>query len=318
MDPNLKQKTQERLTKAENIVICTPQNADFDHRASCLALYLSILKIGKNARVIAKNPTIEEAQKLYGVDKIGKNSTSNGNFVISISNAVDSVDKVTYFLDKDKLKIVVHPLAGSSGVKKEQITFENAPVKPDFVIAVGFSSKEVLKQEIPQEQIIDSETWVVSVNKSLDSQKFAQVNISSTQVSSISEMCAQLIQELALPLNEDIAYNLYSGISYATQGFSPALTSPLTFQVAAWLLKFGAGRASFAKRTEKDIAKPVSIQQKSEIIEEQPLTTANLIDELPKPEETPLEQVEFEKSKEEDWLKPPKVYKGSKSFDSES
>ncbi|MBI4037447.1 hypothetical protein HY382_00175 [Candidatus Curtissbacteria bacterium] len=317
MDPSLKQKTQERLTKAENIIVCAPLNADFDHKAASLALYLSILKIGKNARVLAKEPTVEEAQKLYGIDKISSSSKSTDNFVIAINDAVNSVDKVTYFLEKDKLKIVVHPLAGSTGINKEQITFDNAPAKPDFVIAVGFSSKEELRKEFAQEQIFDPETWIISINKSPDSQKFAQVNISSTQVSSISEMCTQLIQELALPLNEDIAYNLYTGLSFATRGFSPAQTSPLTFQVAAWLLKFGAGRASFAKKaqkTESDFAP----QQKQYSQEEQYTTLQTLPGELPGPEETPLEEVEVEKSKEEDWLKPPKVYKGSKSFDSES
>lgn len=317
MDPNLKQKTQERLTKAENIVICTSQNADFDHKAACLALYLSILKIGKNARVIAKEPTVDEAQKLYGIDKIGKSTRQSGNFQITINDAVNSVDKVTYFLEKDKLKIIVHPLVTSSGVRRDQITFDDAPIKPDFVIAVGFSSKEELRNEFPQEQLLDSETWLVSINKSPDSQKFAQVNISSTQVSSISEMCAQLIQELALPLNEDIAYNLYTGVSFATQGFSPALTSPVTFQVAAWLLKFGAGRASFAKKELK--SEPSFSPLQTSYLEEQQIPTQqNLAEELPNPEETPLEQVEVEKSKEKDWLKPPKVYKGSKSFDSES
>jgi hypothetical protein len=137
-------------------------------------------------------------------------------------------------------------------------------------------------------------------------QKFAQANFSNPQAASLSEITAQLIQQLALPLNEDISYNLYAGIAEATSNFSITKSSPVSFEVASWLIKFGAAKASFAK----GFTKP---SQKTTI---QPLPQTP--DQFSVPfETTPITEVEKEKTSQEDWLKPPRIYKGSKSFDSE-
>lgn len=313
MDQDLKNKTLERLTKAQNILIAVPQSSAFDALASGLALYLAARKLGKNASIFGREPTVSDANQLYGVDKIGKSASDS--FVIVVDDAVSTVDKVTYFLDKNRLKITIHPLGGSKGVNKNQISYENAPIKPDFVFALGFDSVEQLKHEITQEQNFDPETWIISVNKSSPSQKFAQVAVSSPDAASLSEVTAQLLQELALPLNEDIAYNLYAGISEATQNFSLSLTKPSTFQIASFLVKFGAAKASFAGYSVKE---PVKDDQRHE---QAPLNQPFSVQPTFK-SETPIEEVEKEKggngkNSEADWLKPPKIYKGTNSFDKE-
>lgn len=313
MDQDLKNKTLDRLTKAQNILIAVPQDSSFDALASGLALYLSTKKLGKNASIIAKAPTVSDANHLYGVDKIGKSASDS--FVIVIDDAVNTVDKVTYFLDKTRLKITIHPLGGSKGVSQNQISYENAPIKPDFVFALGFEALDQLKQEITQEQNIDPEIWIVSVNKSSPSQKFAQVAVSSPDAASLSEVTAQLLQELALPLNEDIAYNLYAGISDSTQNFNLSLTKPSTFQIASFLVKFGAAKASFATRSPEKPNQREMKPQQTPIRQSFPI----------KPtfeSTTPIEEVEKEKgyddgNSEADWLKPPKIYKGTNSFDKE-
>ncbi|OGD82989.1 hypothetical protein A2165_03940 [Candidatus Curtissbacteria bacterium RBG_13_40_7] len=308
MDENLKQGTLEKLTKAQAILVAVSPASGFDGLACGLALYLSLSKLGKNVAILAKPPTVSDAMKLYSVDKVGGANQSN-NMVIVVKDAVTSVDKVTYFLDGDRLKIVLHSLAGSQGVIKDQISFEQAPPKADLIFTIGFSSKEELKNEFIHEQLFDSTVWIVNIAKSILEQKFAQANFSNPEATSFSEICAQLIQQLALPLNEDIAYNLYAGIAYATENFSISKSSPVSFEIASWLVKFGAARASFAR----EIAKPVQeskIQPQSQI---QPdYYTPSTPYEAP-----PIEEVEKEKKSQEDWLKPPKIYKGSKSFDSE-
>jgi len=313
MDQDLKNKTLDRLTKAQNIIIAVPQNTSFDSLASGLALYLSTKKLGKNASIFGKNPTISDANQLYGVDKIG-NSASD-SFVIVVDDAVSTVDKVTYFLDKTRLKITIHPLGGSKGVTQNQISYENAPIKPDFVFALGFDNLDQLKHDITQEQNFDPEIWIVSVNKSSPSQKFAQVAVSSPDAASLSEVTAQLLQELALPLNEDIAYNLYAGISEATQKFKISLTKPSTFQIASFLVKFGAAKASFATKPNLE-----TIEAKKE--EKASSNQSFSIQPVFQKSASVLEEVEKEKNRdgqnsETDWLKPPKIYKGTNSFDKE-
>jgi len=67
MDEYLKQQITEHLNQAQNVVISVNKNADFDAFASGLALFLSLSKTGKNINIIAKSPTIGDAQRLYGV-----------------------------------------------------------------------------------------------------------------------------------------------------------------------------------------------------------------------------------------------------------
>src|SRR5207244_812005 len=122
---------------------------------------------------------------------------------------------------------------------------------------------------------------------------------------SISEIAAILFQEMALPLDEDVAYNLYTGIASATNNYSPQKVSYLSLQSAQWLIKFNPGKANLAQSTGQSQSQSQSQSQLS--------TAANrpsVQDIEYKPDyASGLNQVEPEKTKK-DWLKPPKIYKG--------
>ncbi|OGD85788.1 hypothetical protein A2696_01025 [Candidatus Curtissbacteria bacterium RIFCSPHIGHO2_01_FULL_41_13] len=326
MDNYIKNQTLEHLTKAQNITIAVSQNSGFDGLAAGLALYLSTKKLGKNASILANPPTVEDAKMLYGVDKIGK-PEGKQNLVVVVDNAVKNVEKVTYFLDEDRLRIVIHSFPGSKGTAKEDISYEETASKPDLIFVIGFNSINELRNEVTHEQIINPDTWTISINKNEMSQKFAQANVHEHQAASISEITATLIQNLALPVDEDIAFNLYSGISHATEMFSPSYSRPSSFEAALWLVKFGAGKASLAARATQQpsfaslegqtyhagssITKVTS--PPSEELTKKP-APPDMIDR----QETQIEEVEVKEKSQEAWLKPPKIYRGSKSFDSES
>lgn len=315
MDQNSKQKTLDNLTKAEIILVAVSENAGFDGMAAGLALYLSCLKLGKNTVIQAKNPSVDDAQRLYAVDKIGSVEGSK-NLVIVVNDAVENVDKVTYSLEDTKLKIVVHPFSGARSINRHQISFEETSTKPNLVFAVGFQTQEELNQVIVHEQNLDPNMWIININKQNAGHLSAQVNVANDQAASICEVAAQIFQELALPLDEDIAYNLYAGLAHATNYFSPSLASSLSFETASWLLKFGAGRASFANPQNSQFSMP-NPQMASMPLEEPNISTVGQF-QNPNPfDQPPIEQVERKTAPQENWLKPPRVYSGSKSFDSE-
>lgn len=316
MDNKLKQQTLDRLVSAQSILIAVSQKAGFDGIAAGLSLYLSIKKLGKNVSIIAKNPTIGDARLLYGVDKIGK-SENKKDLVISIADAVKNVDKVTYFLDGDKLKIVVHAFAQSNGISTEEITFDKASTKADMLLSLGFSSLDELRSELTHEQDINSNIWIINLNNSTPIKKFAQLDISDPSASGISEITTTFFQLMALPLDEDIAFNLYSGVAASSQMFSPKVVTPNTLQAASWLLKFGAGKASLAQTVNapyEDSIKPIG-SALTEQPDVQHFTKNQSSEEII---EESLDQVEKEKQAQKEWLKPPKIYRGSKSFDIES
>lgn len=301
MDDYLKQQTQDKINKSKKICIAVSKMLGFDGLASGLALYLSLSKLGKTPIILGKSPSVDEAMKLYGVGKIG-NTDDKQNLVINVQNAATNVDKVTYALEGNNLKVVVHALPNSLGISESDISFSNEALNPDLIIAIGYDSIQNLKNDFTHEQTIDSNMFLISINTRQASQNFAQINIMEEGAPGVSEVVAKLLQELALPVDEDIAYNLYSGVAFSTQNFSPSLASQSSFEVAQWLIKFGAGKASFAAgHAPKN--QPVA----NEVLQQTP---------QPQPA-TPITQVE-EESSQEDWLKPPKIYHGAKSFDTES
>lgn len=306
MDQDSKEKSLQRLAKSRHISIFCEVNSGLDGLAATLALYLSLKKLGKNITVFAKAPTVSDAQKLYGVDAVSQGTDKSDNLVIVIDDAIDNVDKVSYFLEKNQLKIIVHPLPESKGIDENKIAFEHTALKADLIFAVGFEDTDSLKQQITHEQLLDSDSSIVAISKNGLNLKIAQSTFANPDASGLSEITAGVIQELSLPIDEDISYNLYAGITDSTDHFSPSKASLSTFQVGAWLVKFGAGKASFAYsklQEPKDliIDPPPPIQ-----FEEQTQTFP----------ETAPEEIEIEKvPPEADWFKPPKVYKGSKSVD---
>lgn len=325
MDQNLKDQFLDNLTKAENILIVVAKSLGFDGLAAGLSLYLSLIKLDKNVAISAQAPTVGDAQSLYAVDKIGSGKGTQ-NPVIIVENAVETVDKVTHFLDKSQLKLVIHPLPGSSGITKDQISIEYTQAPANLIFAIGVDNLPDLRSEITHEQEITPEALIINISNMEPSQKFAQMDIVNTQASGVSEVTSQMIHDFALPVDEDIAFNLYSGIRQSTNNFSPNLTIPQSFEIASWLLKFGAGKASLAKMQKPQpnmpprptfTFSPQQIQQAQQEDVDQ-FEDEDYFERVPAQEEVELEPQGAEAPKSGDWLKPPKVYKGSKSIGGES
>ena len=338
MDPQSRDKILEKLTKAENILILISPESEIDGLAAGLALHLSFGKLSKNSSVWSNTPTVEIANKLYGVNKIGE-IKSDKNVVVTVKNAVETVEKVTYSIDQNnQLNIVIHALEKTNGVSKDQISIKQTPVFFDLIFAIGITSEEQMKEYIAHDQYINSNSIVVSINKQVMSSKFAQIELTDIQASGLSETLARIIQSLALPINEDIAYNLYFGISEATNQFSPTKTTISTFEIASWLVKFGAGKASLAQSKIEQKSQDYSVPTQIFDISNQKQPPPKIPVFPPIEQKEPVSQVlqepdesfdyntfyelpsdaDIQKRTKKSWLKPPKIYKGSKSFDTKN
>lgn len=330
MDQKLKDTILDNLTKAETIAIVVSKSGGIDGLASGLALYLSLIKLDKNVSIIAKSPTVGDAQNLYGVDRIGRTEGSQ-NPVIIIDNAVETVDKVTYFLDKTRLKVVVHPLPGTQQITKDQISIEYASTPANVIFTIGIDNLHDLRSEFTHEQEINPDAWIINISNLDPSQKFAQVDVVNTQASGISEVLAKMLQDLALPIDEDIAFNLYTGVRTNTDNFQPSMVSPISFEIASWLLKFGAGKSSIARHQHRpDQIKEVGLGKPAPFPTQPPvdsrpkfsppttIDTTGFFENVPGISEVETEPQTPEAPKSGDWLKPPKIYQGSKSFNGEN
>jgi hypothetical protein len=325
MDQNIKDQTLDKLTKAESILIAVSPSFGFEGLAAGLSMYLSLLKLDKNVSINARPPSVSDAQKLYGVNRVGKLEGVK-NPVVVVENAVETVDKVTYFLEGTKLKVIIHPLPGTHQISQDQISIEYTSTPANLIFSLGFNSLPELRSSFTLEQEISPESWIININNNKSSQKFAQIEIVHEDYSTISEIVAKIIQELALPIDEDVAYNLYSGIREGTESFLPSKTNPSSFDTASWLIKFGAGKASLAKPSSAQEPQRKLFDDSKQKLSEQKFINNNQY-QIQKQESssarpTTINQVEKIQQQrpldKKEWLKPPKIYKGSKSFDTEN
>lgn len=316
MDDFVIKQISQAVNKSQSILVAVSKNSAFDGLASGLALFLCLKKLGKNVSICGPSPKVSEAKALYAVDKIG-DVTGRKNLVVVIDNAIEKVDKVTHFLQNNRLKLVVHSLPGSTEIAQKDISFEKEAAASQLIISIGYQAQEELKKDITHEQNISPETMIINISRDKARQKFAQLEVVDDESSSLSQLTAKLIMDISLPMDTDCAYNLYTGIAHATQMFSPALCSDSTFEIAKNLIKLGAGKASLANLTRTTSASVIDKVQPEKFYQT-PSTNVNF-DQVLKSEETQKtqEMVEREDDKES-WLKPPKVYHGSKSFDRES
>src|SRR3989344_349471 len=335
MDHNDQETILSKLTKSEQPLVVVSPRGTFDDLAAGLALYLSVKNLGKKSSIYANVPTVDEASRLYGVGEIG-NVKNQKNFVITVQNAVKNVDKVSYFLDSDnRLNITVHALPGGPGVSEEDVSFDNLLVLSDIVFSIGFESKMELEQIITPEQLNNPNVLTISINRPTMSQKIAQIDVIDNESMSMCETVTEMIQNLALPVNEDIAYNLFAGISFASGNFLPAKSTQRSFQLAGWLVKFGAGKSSMATSLQNasrfyktQTFAPQGTSSRSMTAKSAALgkVANNLTPDHVSPQHNFPSQVQDAASNlpqqtlqsNKDWLRPPKIYKGSKSFDRES
>lgn len=280
--PNI-QKVAELIKNRENFLVAFERNSSFDQEAAALSLYLALSKLGKNVTVVSpKEPLVEDAS-LIGIDKVTK-EIGGGKLVISLDDALGSVEKVTHFLEGEKLNIVVHPLSGAPPFTKEKVSFSNTGPQFDVTFLVGVEELIDMDNLYTQDNKIYSEGNVVYIGMVPPRFDLKQIDIIDASSASFSETVALLLSQLEIPLDQDISSNLFLGIRASTASFSTPPATADTFEVATILLKHEP------KTKEKELRQQDVAFQRQDIPNEE------------KPQEEP----------QPDWLTP-KIFKSSKN-----
>lgn len=294
-------KISELLSKSKNIGIVTPKDPNLDQMGAALSLFLSLTADGRNVTIATPNDPLVEVSTLVGVDKV-KNSVGGavGDLVVSFPYREEEIEKVSYTLENDTLNIVVK--AGENGLSfnEKDVKYVRPTAGPDLLFVIGAARVSDLGKLFDPIELKD--TTVVNIDNSPENQGFGDVVMVSTRLSSVSEQIANLILNLGLKMDLDIAQNLMAGIAKATGNFQDPRTSALAFEMAGILMRQGAMRPS-DKKVEGTIPDFRPSSSPSSDIPQRPIKMAS---EANKPSSTEAP---------DDWLAP-KIYKGSTSFES--
>jgi nanoRNase/pAp phosphatase (c-di-AMP/oligoRNAs hydrolase) len=277
--------------------VVLPSNPSIDATASATALYLSLLKLGKN---ISLSCSTKVDYDLTAVDKIQKNLSASGDsLMISFPYTDGSIDKIDYRIEGESFNLIITPRNGFPKLDPSKVSYSYTGGKLDFIFVLDSPTLTSLGELYQNNQNQFQGLEIINIDRHLTNANFGTINYVNKTASSLSEMVFLLIKNLGVELDKDIATNLYAGLASATNNFSSYSVNAQTFETAAALLKMGA--------IKKIIKKP------SEAARINTFTPPSF---TPKPFEVkPIESVEKEpkpaKSQEtpDDWLKP-KIFKG--------
>src|SRR3989344_3968276 len=313
-------KIKEAIEKYNNIGIAIASSSSLDSTAAALSLHLSLKNLGKNVTIASPSTPLVEVSSLVGIDEVSNGcGGAGGDLIVSFPYKEGEIEKVSYTRDENYLNIVVK--AGELGLNfnEKDIKFTRGGIAPQLLFVIGAPRISDLGSLFDAAALKD--TVVVNIDNSAQNQGFGDIVMVSNRLSSISEAVANMLLALNLKIDLDIAQNLMSGISAATDNFQSENTSALAFEVAGILMRQGATRQ--LQTVVRKVSEGDFIKQQERVIRTEQHAQASSAESIreelvQQPTQAPvLEKVEKKEQVVEnppdDWLEP-KIYKGSTNF----
>ncbi len=241
MQEEILRKIQEFVAQNEKIGVLVGKNPNIDQMAAALSLYLGLSSIGKSVSVASPMQPIVELSSIVGINKVKQVvSSDSGDLIVSFPYQEGEIEKVSYTLENGLLNIIVK--AGEKGLSFDQqdVLYKRAGMVPRLLFIVGTPRLSDLGELFDPESLKD--TLIVNIDNASDNEGFGDVVFVSLDYSSVSEMATSVLLQLGVTIDTDIAQNLFSGVSFATDNFQKPSTSPFAFEFTGLFLKKGAKR----------------------------------------------------------------------------
>ncbi len=228
------------VTKHTIISICLPTNPTLDAVTSGVSLYMALTKLGKDVH-IACGADIPGSYQITGVDKIQKTLATGGDsLVVSFPYEDGAIDKVTYNIEGNKFNLVIKPREGFEKMNSSNVSYAYTGAKVDMIIVLDAPTLNSLGELYTANQEEFKGKDIVNIDRHLTNANFGTINLVEKKISSTCEIVARLINYLGVQMDKDIATNLYTGITAATNNFTSYAVTPDTFEAVAYLMKNGA------------------------------------------------------------------------------
>lgn len=272
------------LQSAQSILITLPKNADDDVVAAALAFYLTLQKMRKQVSIVTDGDIRVEQAHLFGINKIGKQLSGGNTLVVSLPYKEGTIEKVSYNIEGDKFNLVIEPRGERLTFAPEEVEYNFGKGEYDTVFVFGAQDLNNLGNLYKNHQSTFSQKQLVNIDNHSNNAQFGQVNI--VEPGPISQTVTMLFKALRLPLDQDPASNLYTGIvSKGAIAFDTA--TPDLLEAVAYLMRSKAQLLAIDHKPAVNENKAPKRQQTVEPIAQ----AKQIVDE--QGEEAP-----------EDWLKP--------------
>lgn len=293
------------VAKGSSGIIVLPTNPSADAIAGATALYLGLLKMGKNISLVCSSSLKSD---MVAADKIQQSLTVGGdNLVVSFPYTEGAIDKIDYHIQGEKFNLVIAPRQGFPKLNPNQVEYSYTGGSFDFIITVDAPNLNAVGILYTENQVQFQGKEIINIDRHLTNAFFGTVNYINKTSSSTCELIYKVLQQLQCEMDKDMATNLYSGIAAATNTFTSYSVNAETFETIASLLKAGASK--------KTISRP--FQQSP--VQQPPVSTPVFSVKQPGTERQQVQAIttvesQDSQSKEgaqnpQDWLKP-NIFKG--------
>lgn len=312
------------VNSAKSILVVLPLNPDFDQTAAGVSLFLSLKKI-KPVSIYSPSPMTVEFNRLISVDKVSQQIGNKNMLIRFVNYDAQNIEKVSFDVVENNIcQLTVVPIENATPPNKDQAVIEYAGISADMVIIISGENESnfpiISQQELINSNVIHIGTKQVSLSTKKNYLSFTRMG------SSVSEIVYGLIRENQMFIDSDIATNLLMGIEEVVgDGFVGEGITAETFYTIADLMQYGGKRHSNKgvypsdfppgaiphPQINKQVPQNADIQQQNQDLTKQsPFLPENK--EAWQAQSAAADDNQTE-NPPEDWLKKPKVYKGSDS-----
>ncbi len=242
---------EENLKKATSVLITFPASADYETIAASLSLYLSLKEARKGVAIVSPVQATVNLANLVGINQV-KQEIGSQDLVISFDYIQDSIEKVSYNIEDNKFNLVVQIKPGRAPLDPNSVNFSHTGPKGELVFVLGARSLNDLEEIYQKNQKLFEEALLVAIDNQVNNNQFGKVNLIDENAL-VTETIIKLIQALKLPVNEDIANNLFLGLKRGTSNFTKTKVTADTFEAAAFCLRYGAKMGPEERKKEKEV-----------------------------------------------------------------
>ena len=233
-------KTIKALNDGKSYLICLTQNPSDDSIAAATSLYLGLSKNGKSASIVCSD---EIKSNLIGADKIkGDIAVSGDNLIITFPYTEGAIDKIDYYIQGDKFNISIQPSSTKTRLSEKDVEFSQSGGDVDYIILLDADSLKRLGFIYSENEKFFKDKKIINIDRHITNSYFGETNYIEKSSSSTSELVYNLLDQLKVKIDKDIATNLYYGITTSTNNFSSFSVTAKTLETAAQLLRLGASK----------------------------------------------------------------------------
>ena len=240
------------LTDAEHILLLLPEHPHGDVVGAGWAFAHACGALGKKATLAFSDPH-ERKQHfnfLPAPENITHTLSSIREVVLAFDTTKNPITNVRTVKDKDRVTVYLTPERGT--LSPQDFSFGTSPFPFDVIVCLGAQEKESFGALTDHMSDLFYEVPVINIDNSGANDRYGKINIVQVTASSVSEMCADLLEKLSEDvLTESVAQCLLTGVISATDSFQNKNTTPQSLRLASRLMDVGADQQTIIKNLYK-------------------------------------------------------------------